>query len=149
PLGETLLAGWLLARAGIQAPAGAMTLAPVRPKETIALGADGTLSGRARGVPFAREAPHLAVLATRGGRRTRALVATKDCRVAAGGALAGDASDEVTFDGVRPIAGAPAPGDLDQTALMLMGATVRSVETAGALEAVLSHTVRYANERVA
>jgi acyl-CoA dehydrogenase len=50
---------------------------------------------------------------------------------------------------VRPLRTAPAPADLDQTALMLMGAAVRSVESAGALEAVLSLTVRYANERVA
>jgi len=152
PLGETLLAGWLLARAGLKAPPGAMTVASVRPKETITLNGDGVLRGRARGVPFAREAEHLAVLATRGasgGSPTVALVATKDCRVTEGRTLAGDASDEVTFDGVRPIARAPAPAGLDQTALMLMGATVRSVETAGALEAVLTHTVRYANERVA
>jgi acyl-CoA dehydrogenase len=152
PLGETLLAGWLLARAGLEAPPGAMTVAPVRPKETITLNGDGVLRGRARGVPFAREAEHLAVLATRGasgGSPTVALVAAKDCRVTEGRTLAGDASDEVTFDGVRPIARAPAPAGLDQTALMLMGATVRSVETAGALEAVLTHTVRYANERVA
>jgi alkylation response protein AidB-like acyl-CoA dehydrogenase len=149
PLGESLLAGWLLARAGLTAPAGAMTVAPVRPKEIIALGADGTLRGRARGVPFAREAQHIAVLATRGGSPTVALVGAKDGRAAEGRTLAGDASDEVTFDGVRPIASAPAPAGLDQTALMLMGATVRSVEMAGALEAVLSHTVRYANERVA
>ena len=32
---------------------------------------------------------------------------------------------------------------------MLMGAVARSVETAGALEAILALTVRYANERVA
>jgi acyl-CoA dehydrogenase len=147
PLGETLLAGWLLARAGIKAPAGTMTAAPVRPKETIALGAEGTLRGRARGVPFAREAQHLAVLVTRGGSPMVALVAAKDCRIAEGRTLAGDASNEVTFDGVRPIASAPV--GLDQAALMLMGATVRSVEIAGALEAVLTHTVRYANERVA
>jgi acyl-CoA dehydrogenase len=149
PLGETLLAGWLLARAGIKAPAGAMTVAPVRPKETITLGTDGTLRGRARGVPCAREAQHLAVLAARGGSPTVALVAAKDCRMAEGRTLAGDTSNEVTFDGVRPIASAPTPPALDQTALMLMGATVRSVEMAGALEAVLTHTVRYANERVA
>ena len=30
PLAETLIAGWLLARAGIAAPAGAMTVAPAR-----------------------------------------------------------------------------------------------------------------------
>jgi alkylation response protein AidB-like acyl-CoA dehydrogenase len=41
PLAETLLAGWLLARGGIKAPAGVMTVAPVRPKETITLNADG------------------------------------------------------------------------------------------------------------
>jgi acyl-CoA dehydrogenase len=149
PLAETLLAGWLLARAGLKAPPGAMTVAPVRPKEAIALTADGTLRGRARGIPFAREAQHLAVLATRGGSPAVALVAAKDCRVAEGRTLAGDDSDEVTFDGVRPIQTAPAPHDLDAGVLMLMGATVRSVGMAGALESVLSHTVRYANERVA
>jgi acyl-CoA dehydrogenase len=149
PLAETLLAGWLLARAGIKAPAGAMTVAPVRPKETVARDADGTLRGRARGVPFAREAQHLAVLATRDRSPVVALVAAKDCRVTEGRTLAGDACDEVTFDGVRPIATAPAPADLDQVVLMLMGAAARSVEMAGALESVLAHTVRYANERVA
>jgi acyl-CoA dehydrogenase len=149
PLGETLLAGFLLARAGIEAPSGPMTVAPVRPKEKVTLDADGTLSGRARGVPFAREANHFAVLAMRGGSPSVALVAADACRINQGRSLAGDACDEVTFDGARPIQTAPAPDSLDQTALMLIGATVRSIEMAGALEAVLSHTVRYANERVA
>jgi len=149
PLGETLLAGWLLSRAGMKAPGGAMTVAPARPKEKIVLNADGALSGRARGVPFAREAAHLAVLATHGDNPTVALVAAKDCRLSEGRTLAGDASNEVTFDGARPIQAGPAPRGLNETALMLMGATVRGVEMAGALEAVLSHTVRYANERVA
>jgi alkylation response protein AidB-like acyl-CoA dehydrogenase len=149
PLAETLLAGWLLARAGLKAPAGAMTVAPVRSRETIALAGDGRLRGRARGVPFAREAAHLAVFAKQGGSPTVALVAAKDCRISEGRTLGGDPSDEVTFDGVRPIAAAPAPRGIDQPELMLMGASVRSIEMAGALESVLAHTVRYANERVA
>ncbi len=149
PLGETLLAGWLLSRAGIAAPPGAMTVAPARPNSRIALAADGTLSGRARGVPFAREAQHLAVLAAAAGGAQVALVATNACRLAEGRTLAGDASDEVTFDRVRPIRVAPAPPGLDETALMLMGAVVRSVESAGALEAILKLAVGYANERVA
>ena len=33
PLAETLAAGWLLARAGLEAPAAPMTLAPARPNE--------------------------------------------------------------------------------------------------------------------
>ena len=61
--------------------------------------------------------------------------------------LAGEPSNAVTFDRVKPLAVGKA--DIDQTALMLMGCVVRAVETAGALEAILDMTVRYANERVA
>ena len=53
----------------------------------------------------------------------------------------------MTFERVKPLASAPT--ELDKTALMLMGAGMRSVETAGALEAILSLSVAYANERVA
>ena len=69
PLAETMLAGWLLAQAKITSPEGAMTVAPAGPKDRIALNADGTLSGRARGVPFAKDAKHIAVLA-HGDRRS-------------------------------------------------------------------------------
>src|SRR6185312_1081479 len=53
-LAETMLAGWLLAQAKIPSPDGEMTVAPACPKDSITLNADGTLSGRARGVPFAK-----------------------------------------------------------------------------------------------
>ena len=143
PLAETLLAGWLLSHAGLKAPQGAMSLAPARPGDTITLNSDGTLSGRARAVPFAREAKHLAVLAG----KSVALVETTACRVGDGVSLASEPSNAVTLDRVTPLASAPA--DIDQTALMLMGCVVRAVETAGALEAILEMSVRYANERVA
>ena len=78
---------------------------------------------------------------------TIALVRTVDCRVNEGQSLAGDGSDTVTFDRTKPIASAPA--NIDAFALILMGATVRSLQMAGALEAVLALSVRYANERVA
>ncbi|MEJ2434835.1 MAG: acyl-CoA/acyl-ACP dehydrogenase [Pseudolabrys sp.] len=149
PLTETLLAGWLIARAGLQAPAGAMTLAPCRPRDRIALGGDGTLNGRATAVPFASQAEHIAVLAEGDGGAVVALVAAKDCRLGQGQNLAGDASNTVSFEGVKALRSAPAPAALDQRALMQMGATARSVQTAGALEAILSLAVDYANERVA
>ena len=143
PLAETLLAGWLLSRAGLNAPQGAMSVAPARPGDTITLNSDGTLSGRARAVPFAREAKHLAVLA--GG--SVALVETAACRLSEGISLANEPQNTVTLDRVTPLLSARA--DIDQTALMLMGCVVRAVETAGALEAILDMSVRYANERVA
>src|SRR5271167_1753530 len=65
PLAETLAAGWLLARAGLEAPATPMTVAPARPHDRITL-ADGRLSGQATGVPFARDVQQIAVLAYRG-----------------------------------------------------------------------------------
>ncbi|MFL5072833.1 MAG: acyl-CoA dehydrogenase family protein [Xanthobacteraceae bacterium] len=148
PLAETLLAGWLLARAGISSPDGAMTVAPARPGDRITLESDGTLSGCARGVPFARDVDHLAILA-HGDALSVALVETKALLVGDGRSLAGDALSVVTLDGVTPIHVAPAPAELDQTSLMMMGAVARSVETAGALEAILAMSLRYANERVA
>jgi acyl-CoA dehydrogenase len=149
PLAETLAAGWLLARAGLETPATPMTLAPARPHDRITIDADGRLNGRATGIAFARDVPHIAVLADDSRQHVVALADVKDCRVSEGRNLAGDAMNVVVFDRVKPLVSAPAPNRFDQSSLMLMGSTVRSVETAGALEAILSLSVAYANERVA
>jgi acyl-CoA dehydrogenase len=149
PIAETLLAGWLLSKGRISAPARPMSIAPARPADRITLDADGTLSGRARGVPFASEAGHLALLAHGAQGAHVALVEANQCSIRAGRTLASDAQCDVTFERTKPLQIAPAPAGLDQTALMLMGCTVRAVQTAGALEAILSMAVRYANERVA
>lgn len=149
PLAETMLAGWLLAQARIASPDGAMTVAPASPKDRIARNPDGTLSGRARGVPFARDARHIAVLAQGAGGLSVALVDASVCRIEAGLNLASDGNDTVTFNNVQPIAIKPAPKGLDQTALMLMGGVARSLQIAGSLESMLEVSVRYSNERVA
>jgi acyl-CoA dehydrogenase len=149
PLAETMLAGWLLAQAEIASPPTAMTVAPAGPKDRITVNADGNLSGRARGVPFAADASHIAVLATSTAGLSIALVATTACRIEAGRSLADDGSDTVTFDNAKPIALKPAPNGFSLTALLLMGAVARSLQIAGALESMLDISVRYANERTA
>ena len=149
PLAETMLAGWLLAQSTIASPEGAMTVAPVSPKDRITLNADGTLSGRARGVPFAKDAKHIAVLAQGTGGLSIALVETTKCRIEAGLNLASDANDTVTFNNVSPITIKPAPKGFDQARLMLMGGVARSLQIAGTLESILDISVRYSNERVA
>ena len=126
-----------------------MTVAPAGPKDHIALNPDGTLSGRARGVPFAKEARHIAVLARGNGSASIALVDAAKVRIEAGLNLANDNSDTVTFDHVEPSAIKPAPKGFDQTSLMLMGGVVRSLQIAGSLETMLDISVRYAGERVA
>jgi acyl-CoA dehydrogenase len=149
PLAETLAAGWLLARAGLEAPAAPMTLAPARPNERITIGPGGKLSGRASGVPFAQDCAHIALLADDGKRQLIALVDVKDCRLGESRNLAGDSSNAVTLNRVKPRCIAPVPDGFDATSLLLMGSAIRSVQTAGALETILSLCVAYAGERVA
>jgi acyl-CoA dehydrogenase len=149
PLAETLMAGWLLARARLAAPAGAMTVAPVRPHDRIVLNNDGSLSGRASGIPFTSDCEHIAVVASDDKGVAIALVKASDCRMRKGQNLAGDAANTVIFERVKAVRSARAPDGFDPSALLLMGAAVRSVQAAGALEAILSLSVRYANERVA
>jgi len=149
PLAETMLAGWLLAQAKISSPEGEMTVAPASPRDRITLNADGTLSGRARGVPFAKAAKHIAVLANDAKGLSIALVDAAKCRIEAGLNLGGDNSDTVTFDKVAPVTTKPAPKGFDHNALLLMGGVARSLQIAGALESLLDISVRYSNERVA
>lgn len=149
PLGETLLAGWLLAQAGIASPKGAMACAPAQAGDKVVLAANGTLSGRLRAVPQAKAASHLVVLTVREqGGIAVALVEASAAQIADGTSLAGDALNAVHLDGTRPIAVQDAPG-LDPHAHMLMGGAARAMQMAGALEAILDITVAYANERVA
>jgi acyl-CoA dehydrogenase len=149
PLAETLLAAWLLARAGIPVPKGAMTCAPARDGDRVTLAANGTLSGALRSVPFAKDAKHLALLARRDGGLAVALVEASQARVADHEGIGGDPLNAVRFEGARPVAVKNAPAGLDEQALLLMGAAVRSMQMAGALEAILDLSVAYANERVA
>jgi acyl-CoA dehydrogenase len=149
PLAETMLAGWLLEQAGIASPQGEMTIAPASPKDRITRNADGTLSGRARAVPFAKAAKHIAVIASSAEGAVIALVDAAKLRIEGHLNLANDTSDTIVFDKVEPITTKPAPKGFDQINLMLMGGVVRSLQIAGALESMLDISVRYAGERVA
>ncbi|MEO8651750.1 MAG: acyl-CoA dehydrogenase family protein [Hyphomicrobiaceae bacterium] len=149
PLVETLLAGWLLSEARLESPAGPMTIAPSRWTDELKIDAAGVVSGKARGVPFAKRAEHVAVLADGPKGPVVALVRLADTRIGEGRNLAGDSSGEVVFDKIKSVAQAAAPAGLDRQRLMLMGATVRANQMAGALETVLAITTRYAGERVA
>ena len=145
PLAETLMASWLLACAEIEVPSGPMTIAPVHADGRIALGADGKLRGRARRVPFARDAGHIAVLANRGGQRVAALVMTAGLPIAHDRSLAGEPRDTVSFDGASPAAVKPAA--LDEDAIQRFGAAVRLQQMAGALEKILEQSVQWALDR--
>jgi acyl-CoA dehydrogenase len=145
PLAETLMAGWLLARAGISAPPGPMTIAPVHADGRIALDAEGRLAGRARRVPFARNAGYIAVLAHHGGERIVGLVATDGLPISHDKSLAGEPRDTVSFDGAVPVEFKPVA--LDEHAIQRLGAAVRLQQMAGALETILDQSVQWALDR--
>ncbi len=146
PLAETMLAGWLLAQAKISSPEGEMTVVPGKPE-----GPHHAKCRRHPVGPCARRALCQGgqVLSRCSPATSIALVDATKCRIEAGLGLGGDNSDTVTLDKVEPKATKPAPKGFDQTQLMLMGGVVRSLQIAGALEAMLEITVRYSNERVA
>jgi alkylation response protein AidB-like acyl-CoA dehydrogenase len=145
PLAETLMAGWLLARAGIEAPAGPLSIAPVHADGRLTLGADGRLTGRARHIPFARHAGHIAAVVRRDGVPMATLVKAADLPKRHGTSLAGEPRDDVDFAGAMPQATGPLALDMD--GLMALGAAVRLQQIAGALEKILDQSVQYALDR--
>jgi acyl-CoA dehydrogenase len=78
-----------------------------------------------------------------------ALVDASQARIADGTSIGGDPLNAVAFAGARPAVVKDAPAGVDEQSLMLMGAAVRAMQMAGALEAILELAVAYANERVA
>jgi acyl-CoA dehydrogenase len=145
PLAETLMAGWLLARAGITVPNGPMTFAPVHADGRIVLRNDGRLGGGARRVPFARNAGRIAVLAHRENGPAVALAAVADLPISQSTSLAGEPRDNVSFEGAVPEAVRPV--SLDQDRLVALGAAVRLQQMAGALEKILEQSVQHALDR--
>jgi alkylation response protein AidB-like acyl-CoA dehydrogenase len=149
PLGENLLAGWLLGVAGLDSPAGAMTVAPSRPRDRLTLTSKGTLQGRALGIPFAGSVETIVALASQDGANHVVHIAAKDCVIQGAPGLSGDGRDAVTFDGVVPLAIASLPDGLGGNCLTLMGAAVRAAQIGGALQEILTMASEYAQERVA
>src|SRR3984893_16772988 len=146
PLAEPLMAGGRLTRAGISVPGGPLTVAPVHADGRIMLTLDGTLSGRARRVAFARNAGHIAVLARRGPEAVWTLFAVSSLPITQSTSLAGEPRDDVSFDRAIPMAVRPA--SVDQDLLVSFGAAVRVQQMAGALEKILEQSVQYALDRV-
>jgi acyl-CoA dehydrogenase len=149
PLAETIIAGFLLSRAGLEVPLGPLTLGSVHADEPLRLSRHGsgfTLSGTATRVPWGRQAAHLVTVAEVDGRATVAIVATAGARITDGRNLALEPRDTLTFDAAPVIAAAPAPG-VTADSIRLYGAMARAAQMAGALDSCLEQGVRYATER--
>lgn len=151
PIAETMMAGWLLASAGLSVPVGPLSAAPGRADEVQSLrrrGAGWHLYGSARRVPWARHAVAVAVVTKAEGRPSVALLQKGQWTTTPGINLAGEPRDDVLFDAeLTADAVAELPDGLGYDELRAFGAGIRSLAMAGALETVLAMTVAYANER--
>ena len=153
PLAETLLAGWLASEAGLDAPEGPLTVAPVGATTSLRLEGN-VLVGSAARIPFASMCEHIVAVYTDGNspdsgsaNQGVALVRRDACTIEPGTSLAGEPSDTVLFDGATPVARSALTALNVAEHLRRMGATVRSQQMAGALEGCLEQSLRYAADR--
>ena len=127
PLAEAMLARWLCAAAGIEPPQGPLTIAPVEPEDD------------AGSIPW--------------GHNVAALVRVADGRAQigqgryeAGANLAGEPRSRLL--GFEAAASAELPATIDRDRVLGLGALMRAAQMAGAMEAALDLSTRYANDRV-
>ncbi|GAA4777477.1 acyl-CoA dehydrogenase family protein [Actinomycetospora chlora] len=144
PVAETgLLAGRLLAAAGLTLPDGPLTTG----RGTVTVH-DGALTGRLERVAWASAAARLVVLADGpDGEPVVVVVDPAACTITPGRNLAGEPREAVELDAVVPdvtAAARPAAGD----ALARRGALARAALIAGAARRVREVTVAYTGERV-
>ena len=144
PLGETMLASWLLAGAGLEIPDGPLTAGPVRDGETVTLTqSDGAwhVSGTITRVPWARDVDRLVVLAD----SQVALIGKESWSIEPGENVAREPRDTVRLDG--PVI-ALGPTAMTASDLIAIGAAMRTQQIAGALTRVVEMTTQYAQDRV-
>lgn len=150
PVGETIVARWLAEKAGIALGDGPHMFAPGEPQDTVALSRHGegfAVRGTAHRVPWARHAASVLIHLDWDGRSHVARIQPGQWRSTPGQNLAGEPRDDIAVEveldaaDVRPLDGFTAEQWL------ALGAAMRSVQIAGAVQRALDLTVTYVGER--
>jgi acyl-CoA dehydrogenase len=140
PIVETMLGRWLLARAGLGVPSGALGLAAA-PLADVGTGRPLRLPR----VPWGRHVQHVVVSMPAAPGVRIGVASTAGAHLTTGHNLAREPRDTLTIASPHvQAADAPLPGDI----VTLYGAMLRAAQMAGALETILDLSVTYANERV-
>ncbi len=143
PLAETMLAGWLLAGAGIAVPEGALTITAAPGLTLTRDGGSWHLAGTAPGVAWGRDAAAVAVLTTFEGQPYVALL-SGGYTIAERLNIAREPRNTLTIDAVPD---AVAPSAVTALQLRAAGAATRALMIAGALERITEMTTQYALDR--
>ena len=162
-LSESLIAGALLAEAGLPLPGGACTLSCTGPWNSLIVtrrDSDWLLSGTVSAVSWARSGPTIVLFAagpdadhavTVRPSQISSAMETSDARLSmvTGQNLAGEPRDTISFSELPLDAASvsrPAPRLIER--LQVLGALARAAMMAGALERVLDLTVQHAHDRI-
>jgi acyl-CoA dehydrogenase len=142
PLAETMLARCLCAACGVEAPAGALTIGPVEPEDRLEI-AEGAVSGHAGYIPWGCTAAAVVLIAG----NALLVVPHGAANLTPGKNLAGEPRDDL--GAVEPGGRlAPLPDAIDVRLVQRFGALFRAAQMAGATQAALALSTRYANDRV-
>jgi acyl-CoA dehydrogenase len=155
PLAETLLGNWLMEQACV-APGDGLAHGPVGIADPgasppLSLVRNTTHGWRVSGclahVPWGRHCGLLVAQVEHAGGNHLIVVQSEGLPVRVAHNLAGEPRDSFDLVDAVPLAVAPWPAAAPSS-LRLLGALLRSAQTAGAAQRLLQQTVRYANERV-
>lgn len=144
PLGEALLANWLLGKAGLEPRTGAISFSA---NAQLSL-SGGKVHGTVQDVPWGRHVE--SVVAIAGSPETLSIVLLSVASAASQTLslnVAGEPRDSLHFDNAQVLACAPLPSELPADVLLMGGAMLRSAQIAGALHGLLDMTSGYASER--
>ena len=134
PVGETMLANWLLVRAGSHPLQGALTLA------------EETREGLVR-VPFGRYAAAVLAFSDQGGSQDRLSVYCPPAQAWRHEfSVAGEARDSSGVEALGPPR-ATMPSPVDRQVFRALGTVVRAVQMAGAIERTLELALQYTGSR--
>lgn len=155
PYGETLIANWLLGRAGFEVTQAPLAFGPAERSSTLRLHKTASgwqLNGRLRHIPWGNRVERIALLcATEAGLMVASVEPTKAASQTVVTNLAGE--PRVTLDfanaDIADSAVKPAPAEVNINSLYTLGALVRCLQMAGALTAAQNLAVQYTSERIA
>jgi len=147
PLGETMLANWLLAQAGLPLVAGPHSVTDGSGLTLIAKGDGWSVSGQLDAVPWGRNVARIVTMVTHQGANMVVTLPAEGLEFQTAYNMAGEPRDGAQV-ALSLQADQVAQVDLPSDTLVLMGALMRSLSMAGALETVMTLCVGYAGERV-
>jgi acyl-CoA dehydrogenase len=150
PVGETILSHWLAEKAGIDLGEGVHSFVPGLAKDSLVLSREGqgwTLAGKATRVPWARHAASLLVRAEYEGQAYVARLSPGQWSAKPGQNLAGEPRDDIEITAQLAATDVGRIDDFEPHQWLAVGAAMRSVQMAGAIQRAMDLTVTYVGER--